>query len=94
MPTRVEPYAAEGSADSADKPPAVDSGGGLGFWARARKAVSPEVRRANETEEEASRALEIAAERTARWDEEEAAEDAWRTGDPQARDWDANPLNG
>ncbi|MFB9730603.1 MULTISPECIES: hypothetical protein [Ornithinimicrobium] len=47
-----------------------------------------------ETEEEASRALEIAAERTARWDEEEAAEDAWRTGDPQARDWDANPLNG
>ncbi|MGC5586083.1 hypothetical protein ACQE98_14495 [Ornithinimicrobium sp. W1679] len=46
------------------------------------------------TEEEASRALDIAAERTARWDEEEAAEDEWRTGDPQARDWDANPLNG
>ena len=45
------------------------------------------------SEEEASRALEIAAQRTAQWDEEERKEQEWRTGDPEAADWDSNPLN-
>jgi hypothetical protein len=44
------------------------------------------------TEEEASRALEIAAARTEQWDEEERAEREWRTGDPEGQD--NNPLNG
>ena len=46
------------------------------------------------SEEEASRALEIAREKTEAWDAEDAAEDEWRTGDAQASDWDNNPLNG
>lgn len=45
------------------------------------------------SEEEASRALETAAERTARWDEEDRAEREWKTGDADAADWDNNPLN-
>ncbi|AXH95039.1 methionine aminopeptidase [Ornithinimicrobium avium] len=59
----------------------------------------PERARSNDllgpydTQEEASRALEIAAARTEAWDEEERADDEWRTGDPQASDWDSNPLN-
>lgn len=47
-----------------------------------------------ESEADAARALELAAERTARWDEEDRAEDEWATGDAQASDWDNNPLNG
>lgn len=46
------------------------------------------------SEDEASRALEIAAARTEAWDEEERAEDEWRTGDADASGWDSNPLNG
>lgn len=46
------------------------------------------------TEDEASRALETAAARTEAWDEEERAEEEWRTGDADASDWDNNPLNG
>lgn len=45
------------------------------------------------SEGEASRALEIARERTEKWDAEDAAEDEWKTGDSQASDWDNNPLN-
>lgn len=45
------------------------------------------------TEEEASRALEIAAARTEAWDEEDRAEDEWRIGDADASGWDSNPLN-
>lgn len=45
------------------------------------------------SEEEASRALQIAAERTARWEEQERAEDEWASGDPDRRSWDTNPLN-
>ncbi|MDO5739528.1 MAG: methionine aminopeptidase [Ornithinimicrobium sp.] len=44
--------------------------------------------------EEAGRALEIAQQRTAAWDAEEAAEDEWKSGDAQASAWDNNPLNG
>lgn len=46
-----------------------------------------------DTEDEASRAYEIAAARTAKWDEEDKAEDEWATGDAEAKDWDNNPLN-
>lgn len=45
------------------------------------------------SEDEASRALETAAARTAAWDEEERTEREWSTGDPEAADWDNNPLN-
>ena len=46
------------------------------------------------SEDEAARALEIAAAKTEAWDEEERAEDEWRTGDAAASDWDSNPLDG
>ena len=46
------------------------------------------------TEEEAGRAYDIAAERTATWDEDERAEDEWGSGDADRSDWDNNPLNG
>jgi hypothetical protein len=46
------------------------------------------------SEDEASRALEIAAQRTAAWDEEDRAEDEWRSGDADRSGWDSNPLNG
>ena len=45
------------------------------------------------SEDEAARALETAAARTAAWDEEERKEREWRTGDPESADWDSNPLN-
>lgn len=45
------------------------------------------------SQEEAAQALEIAAAKTAAWDEEDRAEQEWKTGDPEAKDWDANPLN-
>lgn len=45
------------------------------------------------SEDEASRALETAAARTASWDEEERKEREWRTGDAESADWDNNPLN-
>lgn len=43
--------------------------------------------------EEAARALETAAARTAAWEEEERRENEWRTGDADASAWDTNPLN-
>lgn len=45
------------------------------------------------SEEEATRAVESAAERTAQWDEAERREDEWATGDADRRNWDSNPLN-
>ena len=45
------------------------------------------------TKEEAAVAVERAAERTARWEDEEREEDEWATGDAERRDWDNNPLN-
>lgn len=45
------------------------------------------------TEEEAARAYDIAAERTAKWDEEDRAEQEWKSGDAETSGWDNNPLN-
>lgn len=45
------------------------------------------------SEDEASRALETAAQKTAQWDEEERKEQEWRTGDADSAAWDNNPLN-
>lgn len=45
------------------------------------------------SEDEASRALEIAAQKTAQWDEEERKEREWASGDADAAAWDNNPLN-
>lgn len=47
-----------------------------------------------DTEAEAARAYELAAEKTAEWDEEERADDAWESGDAERDAWDDNPLNG
>lgn len=58
-----------------------------------KRARSADLLGPYSSEEEASRALEIAAERTAAWDEEDRAEDEWRSGDAEARNWDSNPLN-
>jgi hypothetical protein len=46
-----------------------------------------------DSEADAARAYEIAAKRTAQWDEEERAEQEWRSGDPESSGWDNNPLN-
>lgn len=46
------------------------------------------------SQEEASRALETAAERTAAWDEEDRREEEWRSGDADGAAHDNNPLNG
>lgn len=45
------------------------------------------------SQEEAQRAYETARARTEAWDEEDEAEEQWRTGDADARNWDNNPLN-
>ncbi|WP_122261639.1 methionine aminopeptidase [Ornithinimicrobium cerasi] len=66
----------------------VESGGDPGR-ARSGDLMGPYA-----TEDEASRAYELAAERTAAWDEEERAEGEWATGDRDAAGWDNNPLNG
>jgi hypothetical protein len=47
-----------------------------------------------ETREEAQAALDKAAQRTEAWDEQDRADAAWESGDPEADDWDSNPLNG
>lgn len=58
--------------------------------ARARSA---DLMGPYDSEAEAARAYEIAAQRTARWDEEDRAEQEWATGDAERSDWDNNPLN-
>lgn len=45
------------------------------------------------TEDEARQAFATAADRTAAWDDEDRAEREWRTGDAEASDWNANPLD-
>ncbi len=58
-----------------------------------RRARSADLMGPYGSEDEASRALEIAAARTAAWDEQERREREWRTGDPDSAGWDSNPLN-
>lgn len=57
------------------------------------RARSADLMGPYDTEDEASRAYEIAAEKTAKWDEEERAEDEWSSGDADKSAWDNNPLN-
>ncbi|GAA5157086.1 methionine aminopeptidase [Ornithinimicrobium tianjinense] len=57
------------------------------------RARSADLMGPYESEADAARAYEIAAERTAAWDEEDRAEDEWATGDAGASNWDNNPLN-
>lgn len=46
-----------------------------------------------DSEDEAAQALAVAAAKTEAWEEEERREREWRTGDPDAHEWDNNPLN-
>lgn len=55
---------------------------------RAAELMGPYASR-----EDAADALETARARTEAWDEEEKAEDEWRTGDRDHNNWDYNPLN-